>query len=271
MLNTAINIPILFEDATLLVIDKPANIVVNRAESVKTGTVQDWVDENFKPASPARLAESERAGGSQNSHPKAGRPRAENLKDTDSEFISRSGIVHRIDKETSGCLMIAKNLESFYALQASFKSHEVTKEYIALIHGHLVPKEGSINAPIGRLPWNREHFGVVPGGKEAHTKYIVNNYYKNYTLVALYPKSGRTHQLRVHMKYLGFPIVGDYLYGGRKQMLDDRRFCPRVFLHAAKISFPHPVTKNMIEVMSKLPSDLQKVLGLLHSSQTSDV
>ncbi len=271
--------PILYEDDQLLVIDKPNGIVVNRAQTVKDSTIQDWMDEQYE------IQKKE-------------------VKVDEVNFKERSGIVHRIDKETSGCLILAKNPESFFVLQSFFKERKVHKEYVALVHGKLVPESGIINAPIGRLPWNREQFGVVPGGKEAVTRYKVKQHFcvilatppsskskdrrgrpesttysdsgvasqrlapqndKNavYTLVKLFPETGRTHQLRVHLKYLGFPIVGDYLYAGRKLQRDDRTWCPRVFLHAAKIEFPHPVTKQIISVTSPLPQELEQVLTKL--------
>ena len=136
---------VLYQDIDVMVIDKPPGMVVNRAESVKIQTVQDWVE---KHVTGDREQETEE----------------------NKEFISRAGIVHRIDKETSGILLIAKNSASFFELQRQFKDHEVKKTYLALVHG-TVSEIGEINAPIGRLPWNREHFGVVPGGKESVTKF----------------------------------------------------------------------------------------------------
>jgi 23S rRNA pseudouridine1911/1915/1917 synthase len=254
--------PILYQDSDLLVINKPAGVVVNRAESVKHPTVQDWassviLNEVKDPAKRKTLLDSSPAKPDQN--------------DSERNFYNRAGIVHRIDKETSGCLLLAKNPQSFFALQALFKEKKVTKTYVALLHGKLVPKEGEVNAPVGRLPWNREQFGVVPGGKESITNYKVSNYYKAYkgynvyTLVELYPETGRTHQIRVHMKYLGFPLVGDYLYAGRKLQKSDREWCPRVFLHAAKLAFAHPKEDKTIVVEAPLPEELLKVLDSLRS------
>lgn len=239
------DIPILFEDADLLVIDKPYGLVVNRADSVKDATLQDWAETRIK-INEYKIKNEDNA-----------------------DFWQRNGVVHRLDKETSGCLILAKNPESFIYLQQAFKNRLVKKTYQALVHGKIVSRVGAVNAPIGRLPWNREKFGVIPGGKEAETKYQVINFYQkdnqNFSLLYLFPKTGRTHQIRVHLKYLGFPIVGDYLYAGRKQQLHDRKWCPRVFLHAQKISFPHPKNEHkIISVASPMPSDLVAVLGLLN-------
>lgn len=253
---------ILYEDPDLLVINKPVGIIVNRAKTVSGDTVQDWMDQRFgfeKP--PVGTSEDQ----------------VEKTKDSENEinytdpkiFFERSGVVHRIDKETSGCLVLAKNPDAFFALQKAFKERSVKKSYVALAHGHLVPKTGEVNAPIGRLPWNREQFGVVPGGKEAHTHYVVERYLSDqannsYSLINLFPTTGRTHQLRVHLKYLGFPIVGDYLYAGRKLSEHDRRWCPRVFLHASKISFPSPKNGITISVEAPLPQELFDILASLN-------
>ena len=313
--------PILYEDQFLLVINKPYGVVVNRAQTVKEPTVQDWAAEHIGVSREGQVSQVAREKSTTGNINTLGNLEMQargtyDTFDTRDTFIDRAGIVHRLDKETSGCLIIAKNPEAFFKLQSFFKERKVHKTYIALIHGKLVPKSGEINAPVGRLPWNREQFGVVPGGKEAVTKYEVVEYYEIaksqlsvlsfrlsdrslsgnqsfsssetdqqktaklksenrppktdnrevFTLVHLFPQTGRTHQLRVHMKYLGFPIVGDYLYGGRKQQRDDRRWCPRVFLHAAKIEFPHPESGKMIKVEALLPPELENVLRQISSS-----
>src|SRR5690606_14061744 len=127
-----------------------------------------------------------------------------------SDYHARSGIVHRLDKETSGILLVAKNEASFTALQAQFKAREVQKTYLALAHGRIGIEEGEINVPVGRLPWNRRQFGVVAGGRESVTNYRVKGYYRTndkrrevLTYVELNPKTGRTHQIRVHLQYIG--------------------------------------------------------------------
>lgn len=246
-------IPVLFEDAYLVIINKPSGMVVNRATTVVGETVQDWVEKHyplphFAGEAPVTSINSDKS-----------------YSITFDDFIARSGVVHRLDKETSGCLVIARTFEAFISLLEAFKERTVKKSYIALAHGKIEPKTGSIDAPVGRLPWNRERFGVDVSGKEARTDYVVAKYYQTkdgeiLTLVELYPTTGRTHQIRVHLKYINHPIVGDYLYGGRKQSRRDRLYCPRVFLHAASISIPHPITHTVISVQAPLPPELEKIV-----------
>ncbi len=228
---------IIYQDKDLLVLDKPTGWVVNEAETTKNQLViQDWLKKSFD-------------------YEIANDPRM------------RSGIVHRLDKETSGTLLVAKTAETFQKLQAEFKQRRVEKEYVALAHGEITPKKGEISAPVGRLAWNRKRFGVVPGGREAVTKYqVLSIKYKNsepYTLLNLYPKTGRTHQIRVHLKYLGHPIVSDKTYVGRKTWRHDTNWCPRLFLHAGKISFDHPKTGKKMSFESNLPEDLKGTLANL--------
>jgi len=179
----------------------------------------------------------------------------------------RSGIVHRLDKETSGILLIAKSKDVFDELQSQFKERKVNKTYLALVHGKVEPKEGEIKTPVGRLPWNRERFGVLPGGKIAETEYEVLNYFRKgndqYSYIEFKPKTGRTHQLRIHAKYLGHPIVSDNLYAGRKTVRKDRLWCPRLFLHASAITFTHPFFKKKVVYKSQLPHDLTESLNSL--------
>lgn len=239
------DIPIVYEDESLLVIDKPSGVVVNKAETVQGDTIQDWVDERAK------------------SH----KENSITSKQGDTDFDIRSGIVHRLDKDTSGLLILAKTPDSFSNLQRQFKERLVTKRYLALAHGKIVPSTGEITATVGRLPWNRERFGVISGGREAHTSYSVISLYMHehmyYSLIEVTPLTGRTHQIRVHLKYLGFPVVADNLYAGRKTYRRDVVFCPRLFLHAAYVRFEHPQTGKMLECTSKLPGELQNVIKKL--------
>lgn len=228
---------IIYEDDDLMVLDKPAGMVVNKSETAKEETVQDWVGKRLG------LGKEELGIG------------------------GRAGIVHRLDKETSGLLLIAKTEPAFEELQRQFKAREVKKKYLALVIGKVTPENGEINAPVGRLPWDREKFGVFPGGREARTEYKVLDYYSlapnSYTLLELAPATGRTHQIRVHLKYLGYPIVGDTLYAGRREVIKQRKWCPRTFLHAAWLKFKDPRTGEEKIFESPLPEELKKCLTLL--------
>ncbi len=238
-MNTAMEPKVIFEDTVLMVIDKPAGMTVNKADTTKgEETVQDWVESRSKIKD--QVLEIDR----------------------ETDFYKRAGIVHRLDKETSGVLLVAKTQEAFENLQLQFKERKVEKKYIALVHGKVSLEEGEITVPVGRLPWNRKRFGVLSGGREASTKYKVISGYtlSSYTLLELYPKTGRTHQIRVHLKYFGHPIVSDPLYGGRKQARNDRKVLPRVFLHASRIGFYHPLTKEFIFYESLLPKELEEFL-----------
>jgi 23S rRNA pseudouridine1911/1915/1917 synthase len=247
-------ITIIFEDDEILIINKPAGITVNRAETTKNEqTVQDWVEER----SGVKEFESKSKGG-----PKFG----EEGWDPSLDFYNRGGIVHRLDKETSGVLVLAKTPSAFVNLQNQFKEREVKKTYIALTHGVIKPRQGEISVPVGRLPWNRNRFGVLPGGRESKTLYTVLDYYllpqykEKVTLLELYPQSGRTHQIRVHLKYINYPIFSDYLYAGRKTARKDRKILERVFLHASSITFDHPATKKRITFAAELPLVLSNFL-----------
>lgn len=256
--HSPLSVPILFEDDALLVVNKPAGMTVNRSETtIHEETLQDWVEtrsgELHKGTSVAEASQ---------------RVESKELESTD--FYQRAGIVHRIDKETSGILLIAKTPEAFANLQAQFKERKVKKSYIALAHGKIAPETGEINVPVGRLPWNRRQFGVVAGGRESVTFYTVEGYFRTpdkrrepLTLLRLNPITGRTHQIRVHLQYLGHPIFADFLYAGRKTQRDDRELLERVFLHAATISFFHPLTGEQIALSAPLPPELQRVLDLL--------
>jgi 23S rRNA pseudouridine1911/1915/1917 synthase len=237
------DIPILFEDNDLYVVNKPPGVVVNRAQSVKNETVQDFSEKKLGLTAAAH----------------------QSWGDT---FESRAGIVHRIDKETSGVLIIAKNPVAFSALQAQFKDRTTRKTYLAIVHGALVPPDGEIRAPVGRLPWNRERFGILPGGKEAVTKYTVQKIWEitngknkeQVSLVELHPQTGRTHQIRVHLKYINHPIIADFLYAGRKTARGDRTWAPRVMLHAWKITVTHPVTGQPLAIEAPIPDDMDRII-----------
>ena len=230
------NPKVIFEDNWVLVIDKPSGLVVNRAESVKGKTLQDWVEERVK------LEGSE-------------------------VFLKRSGVVHRLDKDTSGVMVLAKNEKAFVGLQRQFKERKVKKKYLALVHGVLEPKVGDIKLPLGRKPSDRKKFGVRIRGKMAKTEYLRKEIYrkgeKRYSLVELKPETGRTHQLRVHLKHLGYPIAGDVIYLSKKRLKQDQEWCSRLFLEAKSLSFIHPKTGKREEYEVELAKDLKESLGKL--------
>jgi len=243
---------IIYEDNDILVLNKPSGMTVNKADTTKEEiTIQDWIETKFKIQNSKFKIEENYINGEYNPN---------------FEFMNRSGIVHRLDKETSGLLIIAKNVESFIHLQNQFKERIVKKNYIALVHGKIIPEEGEIAVPVGRLPFNRMRFGVVAGGREAVTRYKTISHFKKeeiFSLLELYPQTGRTHQIRVHVKYLNHPIVGDALYAGRKTARNDRKYLTRLFLHASKITFLHPKENKEVTFTSPLPEELQNFLDNL--------
>ena len=234
---------VISEDRSILVLDKPAGVVVNRAKTTKEKTIQDWV-ENYLKIKGRGIGE-------------------------------RAGIVHRLDKETSGLLLVAKTPKAFENLQKQFKERKVEKQYLALVHGKVEPKQGAIEAPITRSPFDRKKFGVFLDGRPAKTNYKILRYYDmpasrdsfgmkilgKFSLLELLPETGRTHQIRVHLKYLGHSVVADEKYAGRKTARKDRQWCPRQFLHASHLAFTHPQTKKRVKFTSPLPLDLKNALA----------
>ena len=243
-METPVLIPqVVFEDDRLLVVGKPSGLVVNRSQSARYQTLQDWIQERYG-------VHFENNGG---------------------DFSKRNGIVHRLDKETSGLLLVAKLPATFEYLQQQFKRREVQKKYWGLVHGKVEPTTGEIALPISRNPFSRKKFGVFLGGRAAKTEYRVIKIFQKedhssgefFSLLALFPKTGRTHQLRVHLKYLHHPLVADPIYGGRKTFRSDIKWCPRLFLHAAGLSFIHETTCRKVSYFSPLPIELVQVLQKL--------
>lgn len=248
---------IIYEDSDMVVLNKPSGMTVNKADTTKDEiTVQDWVEKNISLQYPKESLQQKTEEGVYN---------------VDFEFAQRGGIVHRLDKETSGVLLIAKNPVSFGKLKEQFMGRNVKKIYLALSHGEIQPESGEINVPIGRLEFNRMRFGAVAGGREALTLYKVlavktfvsGKRQEKVSLVELYPQTGRTHQIRVHLKHINRPIVADALYAGRKIARDDRKLLSRLFLHAKGISFTHPTTAKQMDFTAPLPEDLQGFLDKL--------
>jgi 23S rRNA pseudouridine1911/1915/1917 synthase len=223
-----IPLDIVYEDDVLLVIDKPAGMVVHPGAGHTSGTLVNAV-----------LAHC---------------PQLTNVGGAD-----RAGIVHRLDKDTSGLLLVAKDEVTYTALQRQFKRRQVAKTYLALVDGQVQPREGIIEAPIGRDKRQRKKMTVVRSGREAQTMYRAIEYFANHTLLEVRPHTGRTHQVRVHLAWLGYPIVGDTVYGRRRQRLLKSRH----FLHAARLRFTHPVTGEEVEFEAPLPQNLADVLDQL--------
>lgn len=252
------NLQIIYEDNDVLAIDKPSGLTVNRSETtVGQITVQDFAEEKLQ-ISKIKKEPVDTQGSI----------------DTIDAFYNRSGIVHRLDKETSGILLVAKNPFAFFHLLKQFRERTIHKSYVALAHGIVKPPEDEIKVPVGRLTWNRKRFGVIAGGRDSITKYKTINTYSDskrdkYSLLELFPETGRTHQIRVHLKYINHPIVSDALYGGRKTARNDRKKLLRLFLHAAKISFHHPISDSELSLESKLPRDLQSFVETLTIVESS--
>lgn len=170
----------------------------------------------------------------------------------------RPGIVHRIDKDTSGLLMVAKNDMAHQSLAKQLKDKTNTREYVALVHGNIKEDSGTIDAPLGRSKVDRKKQAVVKDGRNAVTHFEVLKRYGDYTLVKCVLETGRTHQIRVHMKYIGHPLVGDQLYGPRKTLGNSGQF-----LHAEKLGFVHPRTNEYLEFTAPLPENFKKLLESL--------
>ncbi len=232
------NIPlnVVFEDDYLIVINKPAGLVVHPAAGIQSGTLANALAYHFEHL-------STRAG------------------------AIRPGIVHRLDKDTSGLLVAAKTESSHENLADQFRAREVFKSYVALVFGVVKQTEGRIEQPIARDPRNRTKMAIVAGGRGAVSLYKIRRSYGSFTLLDVEIKTGRTHQIRVHLAWLKHPVVGDELYGGgRDNNIHDVRLrahirkLKRQFLHAEQLSFAHPKTGEPMEFVAPLPVEL---LGLL--------
>jgi len=226
----AIALDVLFEDDWLLVIDKPPGLVVHPAPGHWQGTLVNALLHRWK---------------------EAGLP----------PDLSRLGIVHRLDKDTSGVLVIAKDSATLEAVARQFRRREIDKEYVALVHGSPRTAEGVIEKPIGRHPVHRKRMAVRERGREAVTRWRVEERLGGVSLLRLFPETGRTHQLRVHLAAIGHPIVADATYGrGRAGLTTD---LARQALHAAAICFRHPASGETLVVRAPLPADLSAALQAL--------
>lgn len=248
-----IPLDIVYEDEYLAVINKPAGMVVHPGAGVQSGTLANAIAWHFKFQIPNSKSESE--------------PGIRNLESGTSERI---GIVHRLDKDTSGLIVVAKSDEIHEALSEQFRERLVYKSYVALVHGPTEQNSGKIEAAIGRNKHNRLRMKVAGHGRSALTLWKVRQRFTKFTLLDVEIKTGRTHQIRVHMGYINHPVVGDEIYNeGRDNTIADihvrnavvtmRRF----FLHAEKLSFTHPKTGERLEFTQELPPELTNFLTLL--------
>lgn len=225
----AIPLNIVYEDGDLLVVDKPAGMAVHPSPGHADGTLANAVL--------AHCPNMEGIGGE-----------------------LRPGIVHRLDKDTSGLIVVAKNARSHEHLSQQFKVRTVSKRYMALVHGDIQPDEALIDEPIGRHPHHRKRMAIVQNGREAITTYRVLKRFKGFTLLDVYPKTGRTHQIRVHMSAVQHALVGDRIYGRPHAKLQ------RHFLHANRLGFQALSADKYVEFTCALPDELQIILNGLNSS-----
>lgn len=280
------NLDILYEDQDLIIVNKPSGVVVNRAATVKSATIQDWCVQKFGEA-----YFTDEFWQQDNSYQSLiPGDFTDEFGDPLTIWRERLGIVHRLDKDTSGVLLLAKNPGSLLNLLAQFKKRQTQKTYLALVHGHFAEKKGVVNAPMSRSSHNRLKFAINNSGRPALTEYEVEEefsalneatlnlvaqaskismkrvlelYQAGFSLVKLSPKTGRTHQIRVHMSAMQHPLVGDQLYAGRKHSRLDTFWCHRQFLHAASIEFVHPHTQTKMFQEAPLTADLQETLKLV--------
>lgn len=175
--------------------------------------------------------------------------------------VIRPGIVHRLDKDTSGLLVVAKTDEAHIKLSEALKSHQIKRIYYAICEGVLKEDSGVVDAPIGRHPVNRLKMAIVPNGKEAVTYFEVLERFDKYTFVKLRLKTGRTHQIRVHMSYIGYPLLGDGIYGRAKNEFG----VEGQVLHAGEIEFVHPITSKVLHFSADLPEYFVEILNMLRN------
>jgi 23S rRNA pseudouridine1911/1915/1917 synthase len=235
-----IPLDIVYEDDSILIVNKPAGLVVHPAAGNWSGTLLNALL-NHEP----------------------------NL-----ETLPRAGIVHRIDKETSGLLMVAKTLQAHNSLTQQLQDRDIHREYLAITRGRMTAG-GTVDEPIGRHPTDRKRYAVRESGKEAVTHYRVVKRFTRHTFIQVKLETGRTHQIRVHMAHIRFPLLGDQVYGGRFQMPPDcseqlekeLRSFKRQALHAAKLGLQHPVTDEYLEWEQPLPEDMSRLLAALEQNE----
>ena len=228
------NIPldVIYEDSDIIVINKPKGMVVHPANGNPDGTLVNAILSRCK----------------------------DSLSGIGGEI--RPGIVHRLDKDTSGLLIVAKNDKSHVKMSEQIKNHEVKKTYIALVRGVLKENEATINMPIGRSNTDRKKMAVVKNGKNAITHIKVIKRYNKYALLEINIETGRTHQIRVHLSHIGFPVVGDYTYSNGKNEFGIIGQC----LHAKALDFKHPITQKEIHLEAPLPEYFRDILNKLDNN-----
>jgi 23S rRNA pseudouridine1911/1915/1917 synthase len=233
------NIPleIVFEDETLLVVNKQPGLVVHPAAGTPSGTLANALAYHFQQL------------------PSAG-------------SSMRPGIVHRLDRDTSGLMVVAKTDAALEHLSDQFRDRSVFKSYVALVHGRMDVESGRVEQPLARDPGNRTRMAVIAGGRGALTRFKVRKRFGRFTLLDVDLKTGRTHQIRVHLAWLKHPVVGDETYGGgRDNVIQDAKLRARIrnlgrhFLHAEKLAFTHPATGERLQFESQLPENLKELLN----------
>ncbi|MGD8913541.1 MAG: 23S rRNA pseudouridine(1911/1915/1917) synthase RluD [Candidatus Thiodiazotropha sp.] len=232
----AIELDVVYEDAHLLVINKPAGLVMHPAAGNPDGTLLNGLLSHYQPL----------------------------------QQIPRAGIVHRLDKETSGLLVVAKTLQSQHALVEQLQARSVKREYLAIVQGEMIAG-GTVDAPIGRHPVNRLRMTVHETGKHAVTHYRIEQRYPAHTLLRVRLETGRTHQIRVHMRHIRHPLLGDPLYGGRLRLpagISDElaaaiKDFKRQALHATRLELRHPETAEHMAWEAPVPADMQRLIDLL--------
>lgn len=235
-----IALDIVFEDKSILIVNKPAGLVVHPAVGNWNGTLLNALLNH----------------------------------DASLETLPRGGIIHRLDKDTSGLLMIAKTLQAHHSLTQQLQERTITREYLAICRGRMTAG-GTINEPIGRHPQDRLRYVVRDAGKEAITHYRVVHRFTRHTLIRVKLETGRTHQIRVHMTHIRFPLLGDPMYGGRfqmpancsEQLEKELRSFKRQALHAEKLGLIHPVTDEYMEWVQPMPDDMVRLLAALADNE----
>jgi 23S rRNA pseudouridine1911/1915/1917 synthase len=226
-----IPVDVIYEDNDLLVICKPAGLVVHPSPGHTAHTLVNALLDRC--------------------------PDLSSFGDT-----MRPGIVHRLDRDTSGLMIVAKNSQAQRYLIDQFRARSVSKGYLVLVKGKLSPAQGIIDAPLGRDPSNRKRMAVVKGGREARTRYKVKEYLDGHTLLDVTTETGRTHQIRVHLSAIGYPVIGDSVYGAKSP------YVKRQFVHAYRLGFCLPASGRYCEFTCELPSDLRNAVAMLSRNKS---